>query len=425
MEPVSFDKARELIHEFKEDRYVYGTGVLNEVGSLADELGQRAALVRPSFRESEELVQVVSRSLAEAGVDVVGEVKGAAPNSPREDLYRITGQLKELQPDVVVCLGGGSSIDTTKAATVLRSLGGDIDDYFGTGLVTQRLRATGKALTPLVAVQTAASSAAHLTKYANITDMATGQKKLIVDESIVPARALFDYAVTVSMPPALTADGAWDGLSHSLEVLYGAVGKSYYDKAAEVAKATVELVLGYVERAVTIPADVEARTALGLATDLGGYAIMLGGTNGAHLTSFSLVDILSHGRACGVMNPYFTVFFAPAIEGPLHVVAQLFRDAGLAEADIEGLTGRRLGVAVAEAMMGLSQRLGCPTTLGEVEGFSEEHVQRALSAAKDPQLRMKLENMPVPLTAEMVDVYLGSVLEAAREGDPSLVRNVK
>jgi alcohol dehydrogenase len=422
---VRFDKARELIHEFKEGRYVYGTGVLNEVGSLAGELGQRAALVRPSFRESEELVQVVRRSLAEAGVDVAGEIKGAAPNSPREDLYRITRELQGLQPDVVVCLGGGSSIDTTKAAEVLRSLGGDIDDYFGTGLVTERLRATGKTLTPLVAVQTAASSAAHLTKYANITDMATGQKKLMVDESIVPERALFDFEVTVSMPSALTIDGAWDGLSHSVEVLYGAVGKPYYDKVAEVARATMELVLGYVERAITIPADVEARTALGLATDLGGYAIMLGGTNGAHLTSFSLVDVLSHGRACGVMNPYFTVFYAPAIEGPLRMIAHLFRDAGLAEADIEGLTGRRLGVAVAEAMMGLSQRLGCPTTLSEVEGFSEEHVQRALSAAKDPQLRMKLESMPVPLTPEMVDVYLGSVLEAAREGDLSLVRNVE
>ena len=67
---------------------------------------------------------------------------------------------------------------------------------------------------------------------------------------------------------------------------------------------------------------IEARTALGLATDLGGYAIMLGGTNGAHLTSFSLVDILSHGRACAIMNPYYTVFFAPAVEEPLHAGGQ-------------------------------------------------------------------------------------------------------
>jgi alcohol dehydrogenase len=75
-------------------------------------------------------------------------------------------------------------------------------------------------------------------------------------------------------------------------------------------------------------------------------------------------------------------------------------------------------------MMSLSSRVGFPTSLLEVEGFSAEHVQRALMAAKDPQLRMKLENMPVPLTAEMVDVYMGSVLEAARDGDLSLIKNV-
>jgi len=421
---MRFDKATDLLHEFKQDRYVHGTGVLTEVGRLGGELGTRAALVRPSFRGSDGLVDVVGSSLMRAGVDVVGEIKGAAPNAPREDLHRITKGLKELEPEVIVCLGGGSSIDATKAAVVLRSLGGDIDDYFGAGRVTEQLRATGRALTPLVAVQTAASSAAHLTKYSNITDASTGQKKLVVDECIVPERALFDYEVTVSAPPALTADGAWDGLSHSLEVLYGAVGSPYYDKAAEVAKETIRLVLEYVERAVQTPADIEARTALGLATDLGGYAIMLGGTNGAHLTSFSLVDILSHGRACGVMNPYYTVFFAPAIEEPLRMVGELFRDAGLTEVDIDALEGRSLGEAVAEAMMELSRRVGCPATLREVEGFSEKHIRRALSAAKDPQLRMKLENMPVSLTAEMVDVYMGSVLEAAREGDLSLIRNV-
>jgi alcohol dehydrogenase len=273
-------------------------------------------------------------------------------------------------------------------------------------------------------VQTVASSGAHLTKYSNITDAHTGQKKLIVDQAIVPARSLFDYDVTRSMPPALTVDGALDGIAHSLEVLLGAVGKPYYDKMTEVAGTAIRLVVNYVERAVKNPDDTKARTALGLATDLGGYAIMIGGTNGGHLTSFSLVDVLSHGRACAIMNPYYVVFFAPAVEEPLRLVGRIFQEAGCTEADIDTLSGRELGVAVAQAMMELSKRIGFPTTLGEVEGFTEEHIERALTAAKDPQLRMKLENMPVPLTAEMVDEYMGPVLEAARSGDLRLIRNV-
>lgn len=419
-----FERARELIREFKGDRYVFGSGVLGEVGRVTAELGKRAALVYTVFPGNDVLIKKVKDSLAVAGVEVLGEIEGAAPNAPREDLFRMTDQLKALNPDVIVCLGGGSTVDATKAAEVLRTLGGKIDNYFGTGKVTQRLQATGKTLTPVVAVQTAASSGAHLTKYSNITDVSTGQKKLIVDEAIVPARALFDYDVTKSMPHGLTADGALDGIAHALEVLLGAVGKPYYNKMMEVAGEAIGLVVKYVERAVKNPNDMEARMALGLATDLGGYSIMLGGTSGGHLTSFSLVDILSHGRACAIMNPYYTVFFAPAVEEPLRMVGKIFKEAGLTDADIDALSGRELGVAVAEAMSALSKRIGFPTTLGEVTGFTPEHIERALTAAKDPQLRMKLENMPVPLTAEMVDEYMGPILRAARDGDLSLIKTV-
>jgi alcohol dehydrogenase len=421
---MRFDKARRLIYDFKQDSYLYGPGVLHDVGKLARELGRKAALVHPSFSASRPLIDGVIGALDQAGVAVVGRIKGAAANTPREDVRRIATRLEGLEPDVIVCLGGGSTIDATKAAEVLRTLGGGIDDYLGTGRVTETLRGTGKTLTPLVAIQTAASSAAHLTKYSNITDVSTGQKKLIVDEAIVPERAVFDYEVTTTMPPALTADGAWDGLSHSLEVLYGAVGQPHYDQIEEVAEETVRLTLNYVERAMESPDDTEARSALGYATDLGGYAIMLGGTNGGHLTSFSLVDILSHGRACGIMNPYYTVFFATAIREPLRMLGRLFQEKGLTEVDTAGLKGRELATAVARAMMALSRRIGFPTTLREVEGFSGEHIQRALRAAKDPQLSMKLQNMPVPLTGEMVEEYMGSVLAAAEAGDLNLIRNV-
>ena len=420
---ASFDKARNLLHEFKGDAYLFGMGVLSQVGAVVASLGERPVLVRDTFPGSDGFVRTIRESIEGAGAALAGEVKGAGPNAPREDLFRIADELKALDPDVIVSFGGGSTIDATKAGEVLRTLGGDIDSYFGTGLVTTAVKSGGASLTPHVAIQTAASSGAHLTKYSNITDVSTGQKKLIVDEAIVPARPVFDYAVTYGAPAALIADGALDGIAHSLEVLYGAVGKPFYDKAAKVAGVSIGLVVGYIERAIENPQDEEARTALGLATDLGRYAIMIGGTNGGHLPSFSLVDVPSHGRACALMNPYYTVFFAPAIQEPLRVVGKVYADAGLTDADIDSLSGRALGEAVAEAMFELSRRIGFPTTLSELPAFTEEHIGRALTAAKDPQLKMKLENMPIPLTADMVDEYMGPVLRAAATGDVSLIKS--
>jgi len=430
MKMSDFDKARTLLRDFKGDAYLFGAGVLSHVGEVVAEVGKRPVLVHDTFPGSDDFVQTIRDSLAEAGVALTGEIRGARPNAPRGDLFRIADELKALDPDVIISFGGGSTIDATKAAEVLRTLGGEIDDYFGTGLVTKSLAEaaplteSGKLLTPHVAIQTAASSGAHLTKYSNITDVSTGQKKLIVDEAIIPARAVFDYAVTYGAPPALTADGALDGIAHSLEVLYGAAGKPHYAKIADVAAASIGLVVNYLPRVMENPQDKEAREAICLATDLGGYAIMLGGTNGGHLTSFSLVDILSHGRACAIMNPYYTVFFAPAIQEPLKLVGNIYREAGLTMTNIESMSSRELGVAVAEAMFELARRIGFPTRLSEVEGFSQEHIERALTAAKNPQLKMKLENMPAPLTAEMVDEYMGPVLEAARDGDLTLIKNV-
>ena len=87
------------------------------------------------------------------------------------------------------------------------------------------------------------------------------------------------------------------------------------------------------------------------------------------------------------------------------------------------LKGRELGVAVAEAMFELSKRIGFPMKLGDVEGFSNKYIEKALEAAKNPQLAMKLQNMPVPLTADMIDKYMRPILEAARDGDLSRIIN--
>jgi alcohol dehydrogenase class IV len=419
-----FDKARALLHEFKGDAYLFGMGILPDLGKRVAVAGKRAALISSTFLGSDHFVGIIRDSLQSSGVELVAEINGARPNCPREDLLRITEDLKTAAPEVVISFGGGSTIDAAKAAGVLATLSGKIDDYFGVGLVTEAMKNRNKIFAPHVAIQTAASSAAHLTKYSNITDVSTGQKKLIVDDAIVPAYPVFDYEVTYNAPASLTFDGAFDGLAHALEVLYGAVGKPLYSEVEKVIGTCISLVVRYLPRVMKNPKDKESREALCLATDLGGYAIMIGGTNGGHLTSFSLVDILTHGRACALMNPYYTVFFAPAIQKPLRLIGKIYQDAGLTKADLNNLHGRDLGVAVAEAMFELAGRIGFPTRLGEVDGFSEEHINRALSAAKNPQLKMKLQNMPVPLTAAMVDEYMGPILEAARDGNLKAIKNV-
>ena len=419
-----FEKAGALLKEFKGDSYLHGAGVLSSVGEVASSAGTKAALIYDSFLGSDNYLTTIRNSLAQAGVEIAGEIKGAGPNCPREDLSRIADSVKQIDPEVIISFGGGSTIDAGKASEVLRTLGGDIEEYFGTGLVTETVKKGDKLLSPHVAIQTAASSGAHLTKYSNITDVSTGQKKLIVDEAIVPSNPIFDHQVTYSQPASLTADGALDGIAHCLEVLYSAVGQEAYEKIKEIAETGIRLVVEYLPKVIADPGDEVARKALCLATDLGGYSIMVGGTNGGHLTSFSLVDILSHGRACAMMNPYYTVFFAPAIEDALRMVGRIYKESGLTSADISNLTGRDLGVAVAEAMFALAEKVGFPISLNEVPGFTDDHITRALAAAKNPQLKMKLQNMPVPLTAEMVDEYMGPILQGARDGDLSRIKNV-
>ena len=88
------------------------------------------------------------------------------------------------------------------------------------------------------------------------------------------------------------------------------------------------------------------------------------------MTSFSLVDIVAHGTACGIMNPYYVVLFGRAIEQQLNVVGPVFGSKDTSP------------ISVAEAMIAFAKSIGAPTKLNDIEGFSEAHIVRALAAAK-------------------------------------------
>ena len=425
-----FTKTQGLLAAWKGETYVFGRGVMPRLGGIAAAFGTKALVVSNTSREDSAASAAVA-ALASAGVSLAGGVvaPGAGPNSPRADVYRIESYILHHKPDVIVAVGGGSTIDACKAANFLACLGADvtpeIDHWFGTGIVSAALAKTGKKLLPLIAVETSASSGAHLTKYSNITDPATGQKKLIVDDAIIPPYSLFDYDVTASMPISVTVDGALDALSHCFEVFSGLPANApqeKYDLLASIMATSAELTVQYAPRVVKNPKDMDARQALGMATDLGGYAIMVGGTHGPHMVSFSMVDLAGHGSACGLMNPYFAVFFAPAIEKQLRLTGGIFKKYGYISEDIDALNGHELGLAFARGMIAFNKAIGAPSKLTDLPKWNDSYVQKILTAAKDPQLDMKLKNMPVPMSAALVDEYMAPVIRAAVSGDLSLIR---
>lgn len=420
-------KAIQLLQGFKGENYTFGVGVFDQLGSEVAKIGKKISIVFDGLGQNwaSHLVQETEKYLIESGLELAGDfIPGARPNAPMEDVMFIAKKIKEQNPDVVISIGGGSTIDAVKAAITLNGLGDkypDMDAYFGTGEISNMLSKENRKLLPHFSVMLSASSAAHLTKYSNITNIQTGQKMLIVDEAVIPTKSLFDYSLTTTQPHSLTVDGALDGISHALEVLMG-IPEAQLEKAMPVCLTGIELIVNNIKNVVSDPKDIHAREAIGLGTDLGGYAIMIGGTNGAHLNSFSMTDILSHGRACALMNPYYVVFFSTAIDDRLREVGKIYQKAGYIQEDLDQLKGRKLGLAIATGMIRLSEDIGFPTTLNAVPGYSEIHKKRCLEAAKNPKLESKLKNMPVPIATSDVDEYMGSVLEAAENGDMEKIK---
>jgi len=434
------NQAKGMLNDWKKGNYALGIGVLAKVGDFAQKAGKSTMLVVTGLgteKWTEPLLDKIGSCLRDKNIDILALIRGARANAPREDVYRIANQIGKKRPDSIIAVGGGSTIDAVKAASVLASLDpDDVETYFGQGLVTEKLSSESSELPPIIAVQTASSSGAHLTKYSNITDPLTAQKKLIIDEAIVPPWAVFDYSITLGAPYSITADGGLDGISHCLEAVYGAAGQPFFHKAMDIAEVGISLIVENLPRAVNDPENENARVGLGLGTDLGGYAIMVGGTNYAHLFSFSLVNLLTHGRACALVNPYATVFFSPAIQPQLKMVGKILGQAGYIDEDVEKFSGRDLGIIVAQGMIKFSKKIKFPTTLDEVGGTKEDK-ERILKAAKNPQLWSKLEQAPVSLiirdakgeidksqTEANIDEYMGALIDGVGSGDFDKIKNI-
>ena len=422
-------KAYSLIKDYKGDKYSFGLDCLDSIPDHIKRFGDNTFLIISENDWAKPLKTEILGLLKKSNIVIKGLMDTCPPNSPSDSVLSLARALEEKRPATLTCVGGGSALDCAKCANVLHSLfpgEDDIERFFGVGKVTSIMKKQDKKLLPFIAVQVTSGSGSHLTKYSNITMTDTLQKKLISDEAVIPDGAVFDYLSTKTMPRDLTLDGALDGLSHSIESYFGSKGNDE-GLFEEICLTSIRLII---DNLPGLAADLEnerLREIIGLATDLGGYSIMIGSTNGPHLNSFSLVDILSHGRACAILQPYYTVFFAPSIRNKIIKLLGIYSSylkEDLTTIDFSNTTSRSLGEMLANAMIVFSKKIGFPTRLDDVEGFDNTHYKKALVAAKNPQLEMKLKGMPVALGQGHIDRYMGGVLEAARTGDFALIENL-
>lgn len=281
-------------------RIVAGEGAIEQLGTLAKELGaQRALVVSDPGVVSAGIYDQGVRSLQAAGVTVQG-FHGLSENPSTDHVAAGLLVAREVRPDLLVGLGGGSSMDCAKGINFLVSCGGQIKDYWGVG------KATGPML-PLIAVPTTSGTGSETQSFALISDAHTHVKMACGDPRAAAAVAILDPLLTLTQPPRVTALTGIDALTHALETFVTTKRNAVSDCFSR--EAWMLLARGF-PRVIEEPRDVAGRTQMQLGASFAGMAIEASMLGAAHALANPLTAILGvpHGQAVGMMMPHAVRF---------------------------------------------------------------------------------------------------------------------
>jgi alcohol dehydrogenase len=330
-------------------RLVFGAGTIRKLGDHVRKLGsQRVLLVTDPGLKQAGHEDLALQILADAGVSVVvyDEVR-ANPTSDDIDAGATFARRHEI--DLLIGLGGGSSMDAAKGINFIITNGGKIEDYWGIGKAT-------KPMLPLICVPTTAGTGSEAQSFAVIAHPTTHLKMACGDKKAAARVAILDPDLTLSMPASVTAATGIDALSHALETYVTArrtpVSQIFSRQSWQLLSLAFPGVL-------LAPGNRTARGAMLLGSHLAGAAIensMLGATHAAANPLTAHYD-LTHGIAIGLMLPHVIRFNAPVSSS---LYGELAADAGLCSADDPAAPGR-----LADFVTRLVRQSGGPTSLAE------------------------------------------------------------
>lgn len=308
-----------------------GAGASTELVATLRQLGvSHPLLVTDPFMVQQGYAGSLQQQLREAGL-AFAVFAESVPDPTTESVAAATRLLREGGHDCVVALGGGSSIDTAKAAAVMVSREGPMRDYKVPYAIDSGL--------PVIAVPTTAGTGSEATRAAVITDTETQEKMLCMGLGLVPVAALVDFELTLTMPYRLTADTGIDSLCHAMEAYVSRKANAFTDGMALTA---MEAIHTHIRTACAEPDNRVAREAMMLAATQGGIVFSNASVTLIHGMSRPIGAHfhVPHGLSNAMLLPEVTAWSVPGAE---QRYADCARIMGLAmTADNDRLAGEKL-----------------------------------------------------------------------------------
>lgn len=307
----------------------FGAGKITELADACRTLGMSKPLLvtDPGLAALPMIAQAVSANEA-AGLptglfsDIKANPVGANVEAGVE-VYRSGGH------DGVIAFGGGSGLDAAKAVALMSGQSRGLWDFEDAG--DNWAQADPDGIAPIVAVPTTSGTGSETGRAALVINEKTETKKIIFHPKMLPGLVIADPALTVSLPPHLTATTGMDAFAHSLEA-YSAPG--YHPMADGVAIEAIRLIRENLTVAVRDGGNMEARSNMMAASIMGSTAFQKG-LGAIHSLSHPVGAVYDahHGLCNAVFMPYVLAFNRPAIEDRL---ARLARYLGLEEPSFDG-----------------------------------------------------------------------------------------
>lgn len=251
---------------------------------------QRVLIITDPFVVQSKMIDLITEPLKKGGkeYDIFSNV---VPDAPVDKIADGVKKFLSFQPEVVVAVGGGSAIDSSKA---IREFALKINNY---------------APVNLIAIPTTSGTGSEVTSFAVVNDTEAKVKYPLISPSLTAQEAILDAELVKSVPPAITADTGMDVFTHALESY---VSTDHNEFSAALAEKAIEICGVFLLRAYLDGSDMHARQKMHVASCLAGLSFNTAGLGITHSMAHQLGAMfhIPHGRANAMLLPHIVEFNA-------------------------------------------------------------------------------------------------------------------